>query len=83
MQGQNARAGYPGRMATKAEIVVRVRSARGSSTVSYSTKGRYVSFTTSGLTDELLKQPIQPTTSLAAFWLSVLAIVQADITALE
>jgi hypothetical protein len=83
MQGQNARASYPGRMATKAEIVIRVRSARGSSTVSYTTKGRYVSFTTSGLTDELLKQPIQPTTSLSAFWLSVLAIVQADINALE
>lgn len=70
-------------MATKAEIVIRVTSARGSSTISYTTKGRYVSFTTSGLTDQLLKQPIQPTTSLAAFWLSVLAIVQADITALE
>ena len=70
-------------MATKAEIVIRVTSARGSSTVSYTTKGRYVSFTTSGLTDQLLKQPIFPTTSLAAFWLSVLAIVQADITAVE
>lgn len=70
-------------MATKAEIVIRVTSARGSSTISYTTKGRYVSFTTSGLTDQLLKQPIQPTTSLPVFWLSVLALVQADITVLE
>jgi hypothetical protein len=70
-------------MATKAEIVIRVTSSRGASTVSYTTKGRYVSFTTAGLTAQLLKQPIQPTTSLAAFWLSVLAIVQAEILALE
>lgn len=70
-------------MATQAKIVIRVSSSRGASTVSYATKGRYVSFTTAGLTDQLLKQPILPTTSLAAFWLAVLAIVQADITALE
>lgn len=70
-------------MASRAEIVIRVTSSRGASTVSYTTKGRYVSFTTSGLTDQLLKQPIQPTTSLPVFWLSVLALVQADITALE
>lgn len=70
-------------MASRAEIVIRVTSSRGASTVSYTTKGRYVSFTTSGLTDQLQKQPIQPTSSLSAFWLSVLAIVQADIAALE
>lgn len=70
-------------MASKAEIVIRVTSSRGASTVSYTTKGRYVSFTTAGLTDQLQKQPIQPTSSLSAFWLSVLAIVQADITAVE
>lgn len=63
--------------------MIRVTSSRGASTVSYTTKGRYVSFTTSGLTDQLQKQPIQPTSSLSAFWLSVLAIVQADIAALE
>lgn len=70
-------------MATKAKIVIDVTSSRGAATIRYSTKGRYVSFTTAGLTDQLLKQPIQPTTSLEAFWLSVLAIVQDDITALE
>lgn len=70
-------------MASKAEIVIRVTSSRGASTVSYSTKGRYVSFTTAGLRDELMKQPILPTSSLPAFWLAVLAIVQADIVALE
>lgn len=70
-------------MASKAEIVIRVTSSRGASTVSYTTKGRYVSFTAAGLTDQLQKQPIQPTSSLSAFWLSVLAIVQADIAALD
>ena len=70
-------------MASKAELVVRVTSARGSSKITYSTKGRYVSFTTDGLAEQLLGQPIQPTSSLEVFWLSVLAAVQASITELE
>lgn len=70
-------------MANKAEIVIRVTASRGASTVSYSTKGRYVSFTTSGLGDTKMGQPILPTSTLPAFWLAVLAIVQADITTLE
>lgn len=70
-------------MASKAEIVIRVTAARGSSTIAYTTKGRYVSFTTAGLGDHLTRQSIQPTSSLSAFWLSVLALVVADITALE
>jgi hypothetical protein len=68
-------------MAAKAELTIRVTSSRGHSTVSYTSKGRYVSFTTAGYQRELLGQPIQPTTSLEAFWLAVLGIVQADITA--
>jgi hypothetical protein len=70
-------------MASKAELVVRVTAARGSSKITYSTKGRYVSFTTAGLDEQLLGQAIQPTSSLEAFWLSVLALVQANITSLE
>jgi hypothetical protein len=68
-------------MASTSKITVTVASTRGGTTVAYHTNGRYVSFTTAGLSGDLLKQPIQPTTSLKAFWLSVLAIVQADITA--
>lgn len=68
-------------MAAESKITIRVGSSRGASTVSYSTNGRYVSFTTAGYQQQLLGQPIQPTTSLKAFWSSVLAIVQADITA--
>lgn len=68
-------------MATEAKITIRVRSSRGASTVSYSTGGRYISFPTLGYQVTLTGQPIQPTSTLAAFWLSVLAIVQAEITA--
>ena len=68
-------------MAADSKITIRVRSSRGASTVSYSTNGRYVSFTTAGYNRHLAGQPIQPTSSLKAFWTSVLAIVQADVTA--
>lgn len=70
-------------MASVAKLEIRVTASRGASTVSYTTKGRYVSFTTSGLTDTLTGQPIQPTATLDGFWSSVLAIVQADVTAHE
>lgn len=68
-------------MATKAEIVIRVYSSRGQSRVQYTSKGRYVSFPTSGYLRQLIGRPIQPTTSLSAFWESVLGEVLADIEA--
>jgi hypothetical protein len=68
-------------MASQAKITIRVTSSRGASTVSFSSNGRYVSFNTAGYQRQLLGQPIQPTTSLEAFWASVLGIVQADLTA--
>lgn len=68
-------------MATKAEISIRVTSSRGKSTVSYTSKGRYVSFVTSGYQRQLINEPIQSTASLSAFWLGVLEAVVADITA--
>lgn len=70
-------------MASGSKLTIRVTAARGSSKITYSTNGRYVSFTTAGLTNELLKQPILPTSTLAGFWLAVLALVQADITSAE
>jgi len=75
------RSAYRGGMATKAEIVIRVTSSRGGSKISYTSKGRYVSFPTTGYQRELLSQPIQPTSTLSAFWLSVIGAVLADITA--
>lgn len=68
-------------MAAESKITIRVRSSRGASTVSYTTNGRYVSFPTSGYQVSLPGQPIQPTSSLKAFWISVLTIVQAEIEA--
>lgn len=68
-------------MAAESKITIRVNSSRGASTVSYTTNGRYVSFVTSGYQRSLMGEPIQPTSSLKAFWTSVLAIVQADIAA--
>lgn len=68
-------------MAAESKITIRVRSSRGASTVSYTTNGRYVSFTTAGYQRQLLGQPIQPTSSLKAFWSSVLGIVLADVEA--
>ena len=68
-------------MANDSKITIRVSSSRGASTVQFSTTGRYVSFPTTGYNFTLPGQPIQPTSSLKAFWTSVLAIVQAEIAA--
>lgn len=70
-------------MASQAKMTIRVQSARGHSTVQFSTTGRYFSLTTGGLNEQLLAQPVQPTSSNLVFWQSVLALVQAEITALE
>lgn len=70
-------------MASQATISIRVTSSRGASRIEYATKGKYVSLPTNGLTDVLARQPIQPTSTVQAFWLSVLGIVVADITASE
>lgn len=68
-------------MASQAKLTIRVTSSRGGSTVSFSSNGRYVSFNTSGYQRSLLEQPVQPTTGLSVFWLSVLAAVTAAIEA--
>lgn len=74
---------YLAPMAATSKLVISVDSSRGASTITYSSKGRYVSFPTNGLAETLTGQPIMPTTSLEAFWTAVLAIVQTSITALE
>lgn len=68
-------------MSSRATLVIRVTSARGSTTIQYTSKGRYVSFTTAGYQRQLLGQPLQSTASLSAFWLGLLHAVEADITA--
>lgn len=69
-------------MATPAKMTIRVDSARGSSTTRISTAGRYLSLTTNTVRTELLAQPVQPTASEKAFWLSVLAEVTAYVNTL-
>jgi hypothetical protein len=63
------------------KLTVYVTANRGSSTISYSTSGRYVSLQVNDVKDLLQLQPIQPTSGSKAYWDSVLAIVQADIAA--
>lgn len=67
-------------MANQAKLTIFVTWGRGSSTIRYSTNGRYVSLTTNTLQNRLLGQPIQPTTTQQAFWGSVLDVVEQDIT---
>lgn len=69
-------------MANQAKMTIRVRSARGSSNIQFSSSGRYISLPTNGISAELMQQPIQPTASAKAFWLSVLATVQATVSSL-
>lgn len=69
-------------MATPAKMTIRVDAARASSTVRISTAGRYLSLSTNQISLQALSQPVQPTASDKVFWLSVLAIVTAQINAL-
>ena len=68
-------------MATQAKITVRVESTRGGSNVQFTSAGAYVSTPVNGYNVFLPGEPIQPTASNKVFWTSVLAIVQAYITA--
>lgn len=68
-------------MASTAKLEIRVTSSRGASAVTISSKGRYVNLATNGYQFYMPRQAIQPTSSQKAFWLSVLAIVQAEIEA--
>lgn len=66
-------------MAQRARISIWVTSTRGASQIRYNTIGRYVSTDVNTLANTLSGQPIQPTSSAAAFWESVIAAVVADI----
>lgn len=68
-------------MAAQAKITVRVTSTRGGSNVSFSSSGTYISTAMNGYAVDLPGEAVQPTVDQKTFWLSVLAIVQAQITA--
>lgn len=69
-------------MASRSGMSITVTSSRGASTITATTKGRYVSFPTNGITLNLTRQPILPTTSLKAYWLAVIDIINTQIEAL-
>jgi len=69
-------------MATPSKLTIRVRSARTSSDVSVTTAGTYNGLAVNTVTFDLQNQPVQPTTSAKAFWLAVLAAVQAELNTL-
>jgi len=66
-------------MANTAKLTVTVRSARGSSNITVSTNGRYVSMPANTIGYTLSGQPVQPSSSAEAFWASVLAAVSSTI----
>lgn len=68
-------------MANQATLKIYVRSARGSSKITYSTSGRYVSLITNAVGNVMPQQAVQPTSSADAFWESVIGLVLADIEA--
>lgn len=74
-------AAYRAGMATLAKMTIRVTSARGSSTVSFSSSGSYVSTPENGYSVTLTGEPILPTTDQKTFWTAVIAAVQGNITA--
>lgn len=67
-------------MANQAKLTITVKASRGSSTVKYSTNGRYISLITNALSNLLQSQPLFSTANPAAFWGAVLDVVEQDIT---
>lgn len=68
-------------MANQAKMTITVTSQRGASTITFSTKGRYISLPVNGISAGLPRQPVQPTANSLVFWQSVIAIVTAQLPA--
>lgn len=68
-------------MSAQAKLTIRVTSTRGGSNFQFTSAGSYVSTPMNGYNVVLPGEAIQPTTDQKTFWLSVLAVVQAQITA--
>lgn len=69
-------------MATTAKMTLFVTSTRGASRVRIGTVGKYVSTPVNDIEINLPGQPLLTTSSSKAFWLAVLAIATANVTAL-
>ena len=70
-------------MAKQAKMTIRIAQTRAATTLQFSTTGTYGRLTTGGLQITLPGQALLPTATLEAFWLAALAVVQAELTALE
>lgn len=68
-------------MASGAKLTIRVTSARGHSTITYGTAGRYVSLPVGDVGTTMNNQTLLPTSGSKAFWEAVLPLVLANITA--
>lgn len=68
-------------MAQRSKIVITVSKTSNSSTVNYSTKGRYGQINTNTLAQMLRGQPLFTTTTPQAYWEAVLSAVLAAVTA--
>jgi hypothetical protein len=68
-------------MANVAKLTIRVSSARGSTTIAYSTNGRYVRLLTGDITNHMVGQPVLTGTGSKAFWAAAIALAAADIAA--
>lgn len=64
-----------------AKLTIRLTANRGSSTVQYSTNGRYTSLAVNDVGDLMQLQPIPPTSGSKALWEAVINLVLADIIA--
>lgn len=61
-------------------MTIRVSTSRGSTTLRFSTTGRYIRLTTNGLNGILTGLPMQPNGTSQAFWSAILPLVEAAIT---
>lgn len=66
-------------MAQSADIRIWVSKSATQSTVRYRTAGRYGQLSANTVSNLLRSQPLFTTATPEAFWLAVLAVVQADI----
>lgn len=58
-----------------------VTAHRGSTTIHYSTHGRYISLVVADVKDVMLRQALFSTAGSKAYWQAVLAVISADIAA--
>jgi hypothetical protein len=69
-------------VATTAKMTLFVTSTRANSRVRIGSTGKYVSTPVNDIEIDLPKQPLLTTASSKAFWLAVLAIATANVSAL-